>query len=220
MKGKNPIRRIVHGDGDLLSVKELFLTIQGECIFMGYPAIFIRLGGCNLSCSFCDTDFEDFTEMNLSDIMVSVKDLSGDTVKLVVITGGEPFRQPISKLCDELNDSGFIVQIETNGTIFRNIHRDVKIVCSPKNTGDGYRSIRDDLLSSVTAFKFLISKHNELYNFVPDVGQSIYNTPVYIQPMDEFDNERNEINLHYATDMALKYGYILSLQIHKMIGIA
>ena len=57
MFGKNPIRKPENHDGNFLKIQEIFYTIQGEGIYSGYPAVFVRLGGCNLACKFCDTDF-------------------------------------------------------------------------------------------------------------------------------------------------------------------
>lgn len=223
MFGKNPIRKPEKGDGTTLQVQEIFATFQGEGPFVGHPAIFIRLGGCNLACSFCDTEFESFKEKSLHDILNKTNELSGKfkanfTHKLVVITGGEPFRQPIEKLCDELINLGHKVQIETNGTIFRNINKDVTIICSPKTTAK-YATIRDDLLQRIDCLKFIISATNPLYKNIGDVGQSKYNTPVYVQPMDEYDSGKNKQNLEYTIKLASENGYNISLQTHKIMGI-
>lgn len=223
MYGKNPIRPPVPGDGMTLEVKHLFPTLQGEGPYVGQPSVFIRLGGCNLACTFCDTDFEDYTPMPLADILARTKELSlakGQRVRdLVVITGGEPFRQNIAPLCEALLAEKFRVQIETNGTLYRSLPDAVDIVCSPKNTGQGYFPVREDLLSRVNAFKFIISRHDAKYNHVADVGQGRYHTPVYVQPMDEYDAVRNAENLALAKELAMTYGYRLSLQTHKLLGI-
>ncbi len=219
MKGDNPIRKPVSGDGLTLDVQEIFPTIQGEGSRTGQVAIFIRLGGCNLACKFCDTDFEDFESMQLEDILSKVELFARDTIDLVVITGGEPFRQPIEKLCNDLIDKKYKVQIETNGLIFRDINKKVEITCSPKNVGNGYRAIRGDLLERLSVIKFIISKSNSLYNKVPEVGQMVYNIPVYLQPMDEFDKKKNMDNAKYTLELSKKYEYNISLQIHKILGI-
>ena len=213
MFGKNPIRRPVNGDGTRLEIVSIFPTIQGEGPYAGWPAIFIRLGGCNLTCDFCDTEFENFEGIGIDEILKQVNELR-NTQKLVVITGGEPFRQPIALLCEKLLALGFKVQIETNGTLFREIPAEVEIVCSPKNIS----KIRPDLLERITAFKFIISASNPEYNHVPEVGQD-KNSLIYIQPMDEYDANKNARNIEYTRDMALEYGYNLSLQLHKIIGV-
>jgi 7-carboxy-7-deazaguanine synthase len=222
MFGKNPKRGIFKSDGTILQIEEIFPTLQGEGPHVGKPAIFIRLGGCNLACDFCDTEFESFKEVQLDEIIDEVTKLAkrkGRRVSnLVVITGGEPFRQPLEKLCDELVARDFLVQIETNGTIFRKINEKVEIICSPKNEGNGYGRLRDDLLKRVMALKFLISDSNKDYYDVPDVGQS-KDIPVYVQPMDEYDEDKNRNNLEQAKKLALEKGYYLSLQTHKILGL-
>jgi 7-carboxy-7-deazaguanine synthase len=214
MFGKNPIRKPVSGNGDALEIVSIFATIQGEGPYAGWPAIFLRLGGCNLACSFCDTEFEDFRKMSLEEILSEVEKLHSYQ-KLVVITGGEPFRQPIEKLCQKLIGLDFKVQIETNGTLYRKVPDEVDIICSPKSE----HVLRPDLLEKITAFKFIISASDPSYNHVPEVGQSNIQTPVYIQPMDEYDAGKNARNLEYTRDLALEHGYRLSLQLHKIIGV-
>ncbi len=224
MRGKNPIRRPETGDGKTLSVQSVFPTLQGEGIYAGFPAVFIRLGGCNLACDFCDTEFESFAQESTDSLITRVKslavDVSGKRLRdLVVITGGEPLRQPIEYLCEALIEMGFKVQIETNGTLFRPLPKEVDIVCSPKNTGNGYHPIRADLMSRVDALKFIISATHPLYREVAEVGQATHHTPVYVQPMDEYDSAKNQANVAYATMLAMKNGYRLSLQTHKLLGI-
>lgn len=201
-------------------IVEIFKTFQGEGMYTGHKSIFIRLGGCNLSCKFCDTEFDDSRKMPLQEIINKVRSLSeNDEVKLAVITGGEPFLQHISFLCNSLINEKFKVQIETNGTIWRDVPKEVEIVCSPKNNGNGYRSLRSDLLERVSCLKFLISKYQKEYTIVPEVGQTQYGIPVYIQPIDEYNEEKNEQNLQYVMDLCIKYKYNLSIQMHKIMGV-
>lgn len=224
MFGQNPRRNILQGDGDFLEIHSIFKTIQGEGTFVGVPAIFIRLGGCNLSCKFCDTEFEGFTLTSLKNVLHTVDILSKNstnvpTVQLVVITGGEPFRQPIEQLCQRLLDKKFQVQIETNGTLYRKLPDKISIICSPKAGNKGYHKIRQDLLPYITAFKFIISNNIPQYNHIEEVGQSTYNTPVFVQPMDQNDYELNKANNKLAIQIALEKNYRLSLQVHKILGI-
>ena len=209
------------GDGQQLSVTRIFATLQGEGPFAGQPAVFVRLGGCNLACDFCDTEFETFSDWFLRDILAEVKRLAGSPRlrDLIVVTGGEPFRQPIGPLCEALLEAGFRVQIETNGTLYRPVPEAVNIVCSPKNPNNGYAPLRPDLLEHTNAIKFLLSCHDDRYRSVPDVGQSEHAVPVYVQPMDEGDAVKNAANMAYAASMAQAGGYRLSLQLHKWLGI-
>ena len=221
--GNNQILAPKKSDGLSLDVQNIFRTFQGEAIFTGFPAIFIRLGGCNLACKFCDTEFDSYQNMALEEVSSKVKNLSNNddvgTHNLVVITGGEPLRQNIIPLCKTLLKNNFRVQIETNGTLFQKLPKKVDIICSPKNNFNGYHLIRQDLLPKISAFKFLISAHNKNYNFVPQVGQNQYNTPVYLQPIDEYDETKNQKNRKLTLELATKFGYRISLQTHKFWGI-
>lgn len=224
MHGKNPIRQPILDDGQNLEVKNIFATLQGEGIYAGVPAVFIRLGGCNLACDFCDTEFEEFAVLPLVDIIEKARKLAvnakGEFVrKLAVITGGEPLRQNIAPLCEELLAAGFKVQIETNGTLYRKLPKEIEIICSPKNTGQGYMPLRRDLLERISAIKFIISEADKKYNNVVEIGQSEYNIPVFVQPMDEGNTIKNAANTKLALALSLEYGYCLSLQLHKILEI-
>lgn len=220
MFGNNPKRSVTLGSGETLEVKSIFKTLQGEGPLAGVPSVFIRLGGCNLACKFCDTDFEDFATLSKEQIIKQVELLSCNienkrVINLVVVTGGEPLRQPIESLCKDLIAKGFQIQIETNGTLYRELPKEVQIVCSPKVMAP----IRGDLLKRLTALKFLISATDPKYDHVPDVGQNEYGIPVFLQPMDEGQKELNKDNEKLAIEISLQKGYRLSYQLHKVLGI-
>lgn len=219
MHGTNPIRPPVKGDGSVLDVVEIFATLQGEGPQAGHPAVFVRLGGCNLACAFCDTEFERFEPMERQAIVQRVTDLAGRVCSLVVITGGEPLRQPIAPLCEAMIAAGFTVQIETNGTLWRDLPEEVLVVCSPKASDGQYHPIRPDVLARAQALKFLISADDTAYADVPDVGQEAFGVPVYVQPIDAYDAPRNEANKARAAMLAQMHGYRLSLQLHKLLGL-
>jgi 7-carboxy-7-deazaguanine synthase len=225
MFGKNPKRQSTQGDGTSLEVQSVFKTFQGEGPYTGWPAVFIRLGGCNLACDFCDTEFEDFHATTCQQLLeqtqaLATSESTGKSVGLVVITGGEPLRQPIELLCQMLLERGFKVQIETNGTLFRPLPKGVEVVCSPKAGARGYHAIRADLLPYISAFKFIVSKQHLQYQDVGEVGQSHSDATVYLQPMDEYDVVKNQENYAHTLALAARYGYNLSLQSHKIWGIA
>ena len=220
MLGNNPKRPPVKGDGHTLDVQEIFPTLQGEGPFAGHPAIFIRLGGCNLACKFCDTEFESFQTHHCDQILSTIEQLNTQKqFKLIVITGGEPFRQPIEYLCQALLNAHYQIQIETNGTLYRPLPDNISIVCSPKPSKEGYHPIRPDLLPMISAFKFIISTTRPNYDKVTDIGQRAHHIPVYVQPMDEYDDAQNIANVKHARDLALQHGYRLSLQLHKILDI-
>lgn len=224
MFGKNKILKAENHDGLNLDVQEIFPTLQGEGPYAGHPSVFIRLGGCNLACNFCDTEFDSYENFSLQKILTEVQKLSKNSSEkivrnLIVITGGEPLRQPIERLCKELVKLNFLVQIETNGTLFRDLPKEVKIICSPKVTNNKYHQIRPDLLSRISAFKFIISVSDKNYSQIPDFVKSNPQITVYVQPMDEYDEAKNQANLQHALKICEEEGFPLSLQIHKILKI-
>lgn len=220
MFGKNPKRPPETGDGSTLHVVEIFPTLQGEGPFVGQPSVFVRLGGCNLACTFCDTEFERFEAMPLGSIVGDIMQQAAGLRDLVVITGGEPLRQNIAPLCEALLAAGFRVQIETNGTLWRPLPEAVNIVCSPKVTDGSYHPIRPDLLARVDALKFIVSAEAGPYHDIGQVGQAGTHIPVYVQPMDSGNTQQNRANQNHAVNMAMEHGYRLSLQTHKILGIS
>ncbi|MBP7709539.1 MAG: 7-carboxy-7-deazaguanine synthase QueE [Rickettsiales bacterium] len=221
MFGKNKILKPEIHDGSHLDVVEIFPTFQGEGPYVGHPSVFVRLGGCNLACDFCDTEFDSYQNLSLEKILTEVttcaKNEAGEVVrKLVVITGGEPLRQPIERFCQELLSLNFLVQIETNGTLFRELPQEVKIICSPKISNGKYHQIRPDLLARIDAFKFIISRGKKEYSQVDEFG---LNVPIYLQPMDEYDEAKNKENLALVLELAQKFGHRVSLQMHKILKI-
>jgi 7-carboxy-7-deazaguanine synthase len=133
-----------------LTVKSIFYTIQGEGPFTGEPAVFVRLGGCNLKCWFCDTDFTtDLSEMSYEEVANTILGLAGDVCRFVVITGGEPLLQPLSPLVAMMAEVGFHTQIETAGTVWDPalassvMVGDLSIVVSPK-TGTVHEGIHQN----------------------------------------------------------------------------
>lgn len=147
MYGTNPIRKSETDlDGQTLAVQEIFHTIQGEGPQSGRPCTFIRLAGCNLACTFCDTEFESGINNRLTVEQIVKMVASFPNHRLVVLTGGEPMRQNIIPLIAELLSAGVEdVQIETAGTLW--LERSdpnrgtlagwindgaVELVCSPK----------------------------------------------------------------------------------------
>lgn len=99
-----------------VSVVEIFKSIQGESTWAGTPCVFVRLAGCNLRCTFCDTRYahEGGREILLEDVLAECERLRGNVVE---ITGGEPVLQPgCAPLAVELIGAGKTVLVETNGS--------------------------------------------------------------------------------------------------------
>ena len=99
-----------------MKVTEIFESFQGEGIYSGMPAIFLRLGQCNLNCEWCDTSYarKEFKEMDVEKIS---KKINSSKLKTLIITGGEPLLQEkaLSSLVKKINKK---IHIETNGTLF------------------------------------------------------------------------------------------------------
>jgi 7-carboxy-7-deazaguanine synthase len=98
-----------------MRISEIFYSVQGESSFMGLPCAFIRLAGCDLRCTYCDTEyaFSEGREMSISDIMSAV---GSYPTRLALITGGEPMLQKsVHSLFNALLESGYTVCLETGG---------------------------------------------------------------------------------------------------------
>ena len=221
MLGKNQKLPAEFGDGSSLKVHSIFDTLQGEGPYSGHPALFIRLSGCNLACSFCDTEFDGYTTLSLEEILACVSSAvsTNFNFSVVVITGGEPFRQNIAPLCSRLIDAGYTVQIETNGLLYRPVDKRVKIVCSLKVVGGRYCSVHPDFLDHYLVFKFLVSDSISGYDDLPMDEVIGFGKPIYVQPMDEYDPEKNARNIALAMKLAKMHNVILCLQLHKILNI-
>lgn len=222
-------------DGSQLVLQgEPFQTIQGEGPFSGHPATFVRLWGCDLQCPGCDTDYTSRPQIwSIGWIKNRVKELATPVhhigKPLVVITGGEPFRQPIGPLVRELCLLDYIVQIETNGTLFRDdlpwLSPNLFVVCSPKTP-----KVHDQLIHYVTAWKYPIraGEVDEVDGLPAKIlgGLRPFRPPgkalIYVTPMDEggtIGGMLLERNRKAALASASKFGYVVQEQLHKTLGV-
>lgn len=207
------------------SVKEMFVTLQGEGAQAGRAAIFIRFAGCNLwtgreqdraraVCQFCDTEFvgtdgvggDKFkTATALATAAAALWCEADDNRRYAVLTGGEPMMQVDDALIEALHHEGFEIAIETNGTL--RVHEGIDWVCvSPKSGAE-----------------FVHRKGNELKVVFPQDGQDLSHYAglefehFFLQPMD---GPELAGNTRAATDWCLAHPqWKLSLQTHKLIGI-
>jgi len=217
-----------------LDVIKIFRTIQGEGPFIGIPSIFIRLAGCNLQCHFCDTDYTTNRQLiAIPEIVAKVNELRNPS-SLIVITGGEPFRQPIGPLVSELYETGNTVQIETNGTIAppeATFPYDICFICcSPKTP-----KVHKDLIPHIHSYKYVLRDgkieddglpSSILGSHRPARPPSGFSGEIFVQPMDEsapsfgFDldgesEERYEANKQATIESAMQHGYRMTVQMHK-----
>jgi organic radical activating enzyme len=155
--------------------------------------------------------------------------VQGYHTNLVVITGGEPLLQDLTFLCTTLIENGFIVQIETAGTVWvPGLPDAVEIVCSPK-TG----SVHPEIALRCRHWKYIIraAEVNEtdglpeystqIEHHVAPVYRAKQGT-IYVQPMDEGVGdgaEATRLNLRATVRSCMEFGYRLSLQVHKIAGV-
>lgn len=236
MLNKQPVtKQESHPDGELM-VHEVWDTIQGEGPFQGRRAVFLRLGGCNLTCPLCDTDY---TSGNVpcapSYLSAYINARFGhhknriDTPRynpLLVITGGEPFRQNFGPFARLMLEEGWQIQVETNGTLWQ---EDVPIlpltvVCSPKTP-----KLDSNLMPYIKALKYVVQEGEvDPKDGLPTMvlGSKVspirpwkgFQGEVWIQPCDTGDLAKNIVNTELAKSIAMKFGYRLGLQLHKILG--
>jgi len=236
MFGKNPVMKQLEAATGFYLVKEIFPTIQGEGPLAGLPATFVRLGGCNLRCHFCDTDFSTETSIPMAreEVIDRCETLDND---LIVITGGEPLLQRIESLAWYLMERGFKVQVETAGTVelidpFKGPYgkEDFTLVVSPKTA-----NLHPTIVSQADAYKYIIKAGcSDPADGLPLLNtQDLNRKPVrlarppegfdvreiYLQPMDEthIGPDCTKANVDEAVRISMKHGYRLSLQLHKIL---
>lgn len=245
MFGKNKILKIVHEDNGVLDVHSVFYTIQGEGPHAGRAAVFVRLHGCSLACSWCDTEFESVCKQRLPtallDEVVGTYMLKSTRKPLIVISGGEPMRQNLAPFITLATSYNFQVQIETAGIHWQDelrplFNTGLTVVVSPKTpvVQPGFDDAR-------VSFKYIIDAHEPYdeedglpLHGVSQRGQPgagrLYRPPsmrsVYVQPLDPpgntIDQERwahRMENVARCVQLVQRYGYRLSLQQHKIIGV-
>lgn len=114
-------------------VNEIFASVNGEGTLSGELAVFVRLCGCNLRCTYCDTsyawDFDDRRNMTAGEILEKVR--SFGSIRNITLTGGEPlFRRNAEELLEVLTAAGYLVNIETNGSV--NLGRYLELTCASR----------------------------------------------------------------------------------------
>ena len=160
--------------GTSLRITEIYKSVQGESSFTGLPCIFVRLTGCNLRCSWCDSEYT-FTgghAMSLDEVMAEVRALA--PVKLAEITGGEPMLQEreVVPLMQRLIAEGYTVLLETSGerplgSVPKEIHKIVDVKCPGSGEGGTFRPENLASLSSRDEVKFVIADRAD-YEFARD----------------------------------------------------
>lgn len=157
----------------MLKVNEIYHSIQGESTNAGLQCVFIRLTGCNLRCTYCDTEYAFFEgkERSVDEIIEEVKKYN---CKLVEVTGGEPLMQDEScELMKKLCDEGFSVMLETAGNMpIKEVDKRVKIIMDLKCPSSGmmdknlYENV--DHLKKDDEVKFVIGNRED-YDWMKDI---------------------------------------------------
>ncbi|MXP51222.1 7-carboxy-7-deazaguanine synthase QueE [Pantoea sp. SoEX] len=218
-------------------INEIFHTIQGEGLYTGIPAIFIRFQGCPVNCSWCDTKYtwkklksrigllEDIlskkTENNIwcylsSTFIVKIIERQKWNINHIVITGGEPSIYDLRPLTFALEKAGFFCQLETSGTYKIYCSEKTWVTVSPKiNVNKDYPILSQPLFRS-DEIKYLVENENDI-NLLDSILLQVN------------DNKKRIISLQpvscsqIATDICIKncisHNWHLSIQTHKYLSI-
>jgi 7-carboxy-7-deazaguanine synthase len=215
-------------------ITEIFKSIQGEGTRAGLPCIFVRLTGCNLRCTWCDTAyaFHGGTKRSVEEVLERVRSLAGDgagRVSLVEITGGEPLlQQETPALADKLLAAGYTVMIETSGERFvgvlpRDVIKIVDVKCPDSGEPDTFDTANLDAVDRKDEIKFVIASRRD-YDFARDftarhrlaerVHQVLF-SPVFADPEGRWPglNARELAEWILADGLPVRLG----LQLHKFI---
>ena len=155
----------------MFKLAEIFCSLQGESTYAGLPCIFIRLAGCNLRCSYCDTKYAYSVkfEMNSDEILHKVQQY--EPVKLVEITGGEPLAQvEVYHLIQKLHSQNYKILLETNGSlplkhVPEYVHKIVDIKCPGSGEAGSFKEENLQFLQkNMDEIKFVLSGRED-YKF-------------------------------------------------------
>ena len=211
-------------------INDIFYSLQGEGSNTGRAAIFIRFAGCNLRCSFCDTEFDSYTEMTDDKVISEIKSLTSHLSPLtshpspltshllVVLTGGEPTLQVDEAFVDLLHQHGYEVAMESNGT--RPAPRNLDwLTVSPKSLplspSEGRGKHPDEI-------KIVFTTEEEVEQLITTFPLPLEGARgrLYLQPCDTGDPVRNAEIMQRCVEYIKQHPqWRLSLQTHKLIGI-
>lgn len=189
-------------------VNEIFYSIQGEGRHTGMPAVFLRLAGCTMGCSFCDTKyaFQTGEEMNSLQVLVALAEYP---CKTVVITGGEPAEQDLPALIAALKSAGYCVHLETNGAHDCDVSRADFVCVSPK------KYVSQEMLKKADVIKIVVGQETDLADLEKYYNYENDKTQIYLQPESNLKE-----NIALCVKLLKKHPAArLSLQTHKLINI-
>jgi 7-carboxy-7-deazaguanine synthase len=181
-----------------IRVSEIFgPTIQGEGVLIGLPTVFVRTGGCDYRCSWCDTlhavdsEYRDqWTPMSVEEIWAEVVSLSGGQPLTVSLSGGNPAIQPLGPLIARGDAEGYRFALETQGSVARDWFADLDtLVLSPKPPSSGMETdwgqfedcLRRAAGGPEVALKIVVFDERD-YRYAREVAGRYPDLPVYLQP--------------------------------------
>ena len=218
-----------------MQITEIYRSLQGESTFAGLPCIFVRLAGCNLRCSWCDSEytFSGGKKMSVGQIEKEVHALA--PCKLVEITGGEPMLQGKGLLpfIDGLLAGGYTVLMETSGErpladVPKAVHKIVDVKCPGSGEGGTFRESNLAVLTDRDEIKFVLADRQD-YEFAREFTRahdlekkvrSVIFSPVFLKtPTIERDTSNCQLDPRLLAEWILedKLNVRLGLQIHKFI---
>jgi 7-carboxy-7-deazaguanine synthase len=213
---------------------EIYKSVQGESSWAGLPCIFVRLAGCNLRCSWCDSvyTFTGGKKMSEDEVFAEVQRLG--RTKLVEITGGEPLLQAreLLPLIQRLLDNDYTVLIETSGErpladVPTEVHKIVDVKCPGSGEGGSFRTENLAALTLRDEVKFVL-RHRTDYEFARDfvrehgleqrVGSVLF-SPAFRVDVHGRTAENLELDARALVEWMLEDGINarLNLQIHKFV---
>ena len=192
-------------------INDIFYSLQGEGHNTGRAAVFIRFAGCNLRCSFCDTEFDTYREMSDEQILEAI---SQYPARFVVLTGGEPTLQVDEAFVELLHQHGYEVAMESNGTrpAPQNLDwltvspkvRSEKLEVKSEKLADELKVVFDETTAPESYLSLLTSHFSPL---------------LFLQPCDTGDAARNETIVARCVEYIKEHPWWrLSLQTHKLVG--
>ena len=216
---------------------EIFCSVQGEGVNIGKPAVFLRLGLCNLKCTWCDTKYawdwktynpkEQLVEMALEDVE---QEILRHNRKYLVVTGGEPMVQQsrLMPLLEHLDNMGFFIEVETNGTVVPD-QRLLNLVdhwsVSPKlqNSGNS-QSLREvpecyRLFASIipSHFKYVIQSEDD-FKEVQALADKYDLVPEKIVLMPEAQNREDLLDRsRWLVELCKAQDYVFSTRLHILL---
>ncbi len=181
-------------------------TIQGEGVLIGAPTVFVRTGGCDYRCRWCDTAYAvdhrfggDWTAMEAAEILARVRLLAGAQPLLISLSGGNPALQPLAGLIGLGRKAGYRLALETQGSIARDWFAELDfLTLSPKPPSSGMVTDRQRLAdclaaagTAVVTLKLVVLDEAD-YLFARQVAAWFPRLPVYLQPCQEFAGPEGE----------------------------